>query len=98
MDEALMIMYVPRKWQDLEEAGITGAIDLADLYFTYLNQDDAQLEPLANQIGLTPPLLRALLQRVHLDHQVLYIWALYNRFLEAGSRNEVVPPAPVEHP
>jgi hypothetical protein len=31
IDEALMMVYVPQRWQLLEEQGITGAIDLADL-------------------------------------------------------------------
>jgi hypothetical protein len=98
VDEALLITYVPRGWEALEDQGITGAIDLA-----YLDSDDGAVgtegfADLANKLGTTPALFKGLVKRVRADQQVLYVWALYN---SASADGQVVPhsqTAPAEAP
>ena len=44
IDEALLMMYVPQRWQLLEEQGITGAIDLADLANQEIDDEEEEEE------------------------------------------------------
>lgn len=126
VDEALLMIFVPRGWEMLEENGVTGAIDLADLYDpgtkrprritntstpievaegvpnsgpqpppaeTTVSSDrppatDVVHHPLiaalAQRIGIDVALLEDIVERVYFDHQVRYIWTLYNRFSDDG--------------
>jgi hypothetical protein len=85
MDEALLIANLPRTWQALEDAGITGAIDLANYALEGNGPTDAELSKLAEIAGLTPELMRSTIARLYADAQVRYVWTLYNRFTEDGS-------------
>lgn len=57
IDEALLLMYVPQRWQLLEEQGITGAIDLADLPTNAppLGPPTSNVPPAAASPSGTPP-------------------------------------------
>jgi len=91
IDEAIMIVTLPRSWEALEEEGITGAIDLAWYYERVI--DPATRTPrlplpeeitrLATKAKLEDPLsLVSTIQRLSEDTQVQYIWTLYNNFTE----------------
>lgn len=89
IDEAILMVTVPRGWEALEEEGITGAIDFAshEYYLLLENQPSevtAQLKDLADKAKMSVTSLRATMRRLNDDHQLRYIWALYNRFTEAG--------------
>jgi MFS family permease len=84
IDEALLITYVPRGWESLEEHGITGAIDLADLGDVAGASGGSLIDEIANRIGTTKSLFQALVDRIFADHQVRHIWTLYNRFTKDG--------------
>jgi hypothetical protein len=98
IDEAILIVTLPRGWQGLEEEGITGAIDLASYPYGYeaplaelapiaavtKEQQAKALEELAKKANLSTENLLATIQRFREDQQVLYIWALYNNFTEAS--------------
>ncbi len=90
VDEANLIVTLPRSWSALEEEGITGAIDLAWYYDKIIDPETGRLraEPLpeirnlAGKAKLDPDSLVATIQRLSQDTQVQYIWALYNNFTE----------------
>lgn len=89
MDEALLIIYSPKAWSTLEEAGITGAIDLAWMHMGSSPPDvvatAAAFEALAKETKMEAPALRLLASRVFYDEQVRRIWILYNTFVESGA-------------
>jgi hypothetical protein len=90
VDEANLIVTLPRSWNALEEEGITGAIDLAWYYDKIIDPETGRvrLEPLpeirnlAAKAKLETDSLVATIQRLSQDTQVQYIWALYNNFTE----------------
>jgi Ca2+/Na+ antiporter len=91
VDEAILIVTLPRSWEGLEEEGITGAIDLAWYYDKVIDPATKSVKaPIPDQIvKLTtkaklddPANLIATIQRLYEDTQVQYIWALYNSFTE----------------
>lgn len=99
IDEAILIVTLPRSWEGLEEEGITGAIDLAWYYDQVVNtQDGSVIDPIPQQVQdlaskaklASPANLVAAIQRLYEDTQVQYIWALYNNFTEfsGGDRTE----------
>ena len=88
MDEALLIANLPRSWQPLEDAGITGAIDLAD--YARQSASDDGIKSLAEVASLPVPVLRSAIERLFTDAQVRYVWVLYNSFSEDGSRTPVL--------
>jgi len=97
IDEAILIVTLPRSWGALEEEGITGAIDLAWYYdklidpATGLVRADLpnEITKLASKAKLDTDSLVSTIQRLSQDTQVQYIWALYNNFTEfsGGSSN-----------
>jgi len=91
IDEAILIVTLPRSWEGLEEEGITGAIDLAWYYNKVIDpQTRSVREPLPPQILKLaakaklddPANLVSTIQRLYEDTQVQYIWTLYNKFTE----------------
>lgn len=91
IDEAILIVTLPRSWASLEEEGITGAIDLAWYYNQVVDPETGlplkeiptQIVKLSEKAKLDNPLnLVATIQRLSEDSQVQYIWALYNNFTE----------------
>ena len=84
MDEALLIANLPRSWQPLQDAGITGAIDLAS-YARQPTPED-ELKRLAEIASLPMPVMRSAIERLFSDAQVRYVWVLYNSFTEDGAR------------
>jgi len=93
IDEALLIVTLPRYWEALEERGITGAIDLA-WYQDQLadpNQGVAilpEITDMANDMKMPVDSLRSTIRRLNEDTQVLYVWALYNKFTEYSDDRE----------
>lgn len=97
IDEAILIVTLPRSWQALEEEGITGAIDLAwlgydpaatpqvtpDLKALLTAERDQVITELAEKSKTTPTSLKATILRLQQDRQVQDIWALYNGFTES---------------
>jgi hypothetical protein len=91
IDEAILMVTLPRGWQALEEEGVTGAIDLATYYNQVYNVETQEpLGPnpamieLADKAKLSYPSLAAAISRLHHDRQVQTIWSLYNNFTEFG--------------
>jgi len=91
IDEAILIVTLPRSWQALEEEGITGAIDLAWYYDKVIDAQTDQplpatpaLNDLAGKAKLTYDSFVAAIQRLNQDRQVQIIWTLYNYFTEFG--------------
>lgn len=91
IDEAILIVTLPRSWQALEEEGITGAIDLASYFDQAIDPDthmprepSAAMTDLATKAKLSYASLAATIKRLHQDRQVQTIWALYNNFTEFG--------------
>jgi len=91
IDEAILIVTLPRSWQALEEEGITGAIDLAWYYDQVVDvRTNLPLPPtpaindLAEKAKLSYSNLVAAIQRLNQDRQVQTIWSLYNNFTEFG--------------
>jgi hypothetical protein len=90
VDEANLIITLPRSWNALEEEGITGAIDLAWYYDKIIDPQTLRVrqEPLpeirnlAGKAKIDVDSLVATIQRLSQDTQVQYIWALYNNFTE----------------
>jgi hypothetical protein len=90
VDEANLIITLPRSWNALEEEGITGAIDLAWYYDKIIDPETVRVrqEPLteirnlAAKAKIDVDSLIATIQRLSQDTQVQYIWALYNNFTE----------------
>ena len=95
IDEAILIVSLPRSWQALEEEGITGAMDLANhgayLYVPGADPTKAEAErvtlltELADRVKINPSSLLATIRRLSENHQLRYIWALYNRFTDSGT-------------
>lgn len=83
MDEALLIANLPRSWQQLEDAGITGAIDLAN--YARVKTSDEEYKKLAEIASLPVELMRSAVDRVFSDAQVRYVWVLYNQYTEDGA-------------
>jgi hypothetical protein len=97
VDEALLMMYVPNRWQLLEEQGITGATDLAALAWSAAprslsnettNENLDPLQELAEVVSMKPETFRSLIDRVSQDRQVAYIWWLYDVYLNNGVSSE----------
>ncbi|HVU04466.1 MAG TPA: hypothetical protein VHE30_22065 [Polyangiaceae bacterium] len=84
IDEALLVMYVPQRFQLLEEQGITGAIDLADLASP--TGPTNAIDAIAKHANMTSEEFQALARRVRMDRHVNYVWWLYNRYGANGSR------------
>ena len=90
IDEAILMVTLPRSWQALEEDGITGAIDLAWYHQKIIDpstglvreQLPAEIGELASQAKISVANLVATIQRLSEDTQVQYIWALYFNFTE----------------
>ena len=98
MDEAILIVTLPRSWQALEEEGITGAMDLATYYEDVADVNTGVLLPptqamtdLAAKAKLSYESLAAAIKRLHHDRQVQTIWALYNNFTEFGGGERYAP-------
>jgi Ca2+/Na+ antiporter len=93
IDEAILVVTLPRSWQALEEEGITGAIDLAWYYDKIVDPETRQIKDplppsvktLADKSKLDPTSLVTTIQRLSENTQVQYIWALYNNFTEYSS-------------
>jgi hypothetical protein len=90
IDEAILIVTLPRHWEALEEHGIRGAIDVAfleDHGGTRAPDDPLRrktpLEELAEETKIPLATLRATSQRLHDDRQLLDVWVLYNNFTES---------------
>jgi hypothetical protein len=90
MDEALLMANLPRGWQQLEEAGISGAIDLGT--YAAAEVSDAELAKLAELASLPIEMMRSTIQRLYTDAQIRYVWILYNRFTDDGSPAPAPPP------
>jgi hypothetical protein len=96
IDEAILMVTLPRSWQALEEEGITGAIDLASYYDQVFDVNtNAPLLPqkqamtdLAGQAKLSYDNLAAAIKRLNQDRQVQTIWSLYNNFTEFGGGSQ----------
>jgi hypothetical protein len=91
IDEAILIVTLPRGWEALEEVGITGAIDLAWYYDKFVVLETGEVRtPITGEIEYmstkakldTPQNLVSTIQRLSEDAQVQYIWTLYNNFTE----------------
>jgi Ca2+/Na+ antiporter len=91
IDEAILIVTLPRSWEALEEEGITGAIDLAWYYDEVVDFETGEVRnPIPDEILYLaakakldrPQNLVSTIQRLSEDSQVQYIWALYNNFTE----------------
>jgi hypothetical protein len=99
IDEALLMMYLPQRWQLLEEQGITGAIDVADLVdkdgtLSANPVDKSTMKALAEHIRMDPDVFGALAQRIRYDKQVTYVWWLYNRYVADGYQPTQKAPRP----
>jgi hypothetical protein len=94
VDEAILMRYVPQRWEMLEERGITGAIDIADLAAAAEIKDgvateaaaraEVVMKQLADYVKIEVETFRDLAQRVRTDYQVTYIWWLYNTYMTDG--------------
>jgi len=89
IDEAILIVTLPRSWEALEDEGITGAIDLAwysskiiDPTGKPLDAPPDEIEVLADIAKVKPADLISTIRRLSQDTQVQYIWTLYNNFTE----------------
>jgi Ca2+/Na+ antiporter len=90
IDEAILMVTLPRSWEVLEEAGITGAIDLAwysskivdPATGAIVNPLPQEIADLAGLAKLSSNDLVSTIQRLSRDTQVQYIWTLYNNFTE----------------
>jgi Ca2+/Na+ antiporter len=88
IDEAMLIVTLPRHWEALEEHGIRGAIDVAfleDFVGTLPPKErpPTPLEELAAETKVPLATLRATSHRLHEDRQLLDVWVLYNNFTES---------------
>ena len=79
IDEALLMAFLPKCWETLEEHSITGAIDLAwEWSQSPKNAPSRELNELAAACHLPVALLADAARRLYEDAQVGVIWALYN--------------------
>src|SRR5262249_47634255 len=88
IDEAILIVTLPRRWEALEDEGITGAIDLA-WHSSKVMINGAIVNPLPHEIidlaavaKVAPADFVSTIRRLTQDTQVQYIWTLYNNFTE----------------
>lgn len=96
IDEAILIVTLPRSWEALEEAGITGAIDFAwylpkvvdPATGNVVNPLPQEIVDLAALAKLSPADLVSAIRRISQDTQVQYIWTLYNNFTEFSGGQE----------
>jgi len=72
IDEALLIATVPENWEDLEKAGITGALDLA-----WYQEHQDSIGALATAVKLDAALLQGIVTRLSQDAQVEDLRQLY---------------------
>jgi hypothetical protein len=72
IDEALLMATVPENWEDLEKAGVTGALDLA----WYQDQPDS-INALSSAVKLDASLLKDIVTRLSQDAQVEDLRQLY---------------------
>jgi hypothetical protein len=100
IDEAILMVTLPKSWEAFEELGITGAIDLA-WYFDQLFDEQGnlltpppdQIRDLADKGKLgNPSHLVTTIRRLYEDRQVQYIWALYNNFTEYSGDGDAEKP------
>ena len=91
IDEAILMVTLPRSWQALEEDGITGAIDLAWYYDQVIDvktnlplPPSPEMSDLAEKAKLSYASLVSTIRRLNQDRQVQTIWSLYNNFTEFG--------------
>lgn len=96
IDEAILMITLPRSWQALEEQGITGAIDFVSHEYYLpspppdIPSDQApawrqqQMKDLADEAKMPVTTLLTTMHRLRDDQQLRYIWALYNRFVESS--------------
>lgn len=109
IDEAILIATLPKIRDELEAAGITGAIDLAWYYLEseYSQQTSppipspppsAQVNTLAGRLKLEADLLWAVILRLYQDAQVQRVWVLYQVDSEEvpSTRSEDAPSSPPE--
>jgi hypothetical protein len=105
IDQAMLIRSLPAHWEELMEAGVSGAMDLA----WYIKSEKEippnempNLEALAAEVGIRPELLRDIARRLAEDSQVQMIRALYqfetSEVGEALSREEAKDQSPVAEP
>jgi hypothetical protein len=94
IDEAILIVTLPRSWQSLEDAGVTGAIDLAWYYLDIRNGAIApELKDLAAKAQISEGSLLSVVRRLWEDAQIQQIWALYYAFAEnVGDEDPDSPP------
>ena len=97
IDEAILIVTLPQSWQALEDAGITGAMDLAwylpkvvdSATGNVVNPLPQEVIDLAAVAKLTPVGLVSAIERLSQDTQLQYVWTLYNNFTEfSGGETE----------
>lgn len=89
IDEAILLVTLPRSWEVLEDEGITGAMDLAWYYEKVIDEHGAIRTPIPDEMAalavrakISTDSLVATIQRLYEDTQVQYIWSLYNNFTE----------------
>jgi Ca2+/Na+ antiporter len=91
IDEAILIVTLPRGWEGLEEAGVTGAISLAWYYHKIIDPATGRvLDPIPDEISAlatkakldAPMHLVSTIERLYENTQVQYILALYRYFTE----------------
>jgi hypothetical protein len=89
IDEAILMVTLPKGWEALELEGVTGAVDLAWYYEQMFDEkknlkdlNQTPIPALAKKADIQPENLAATIQRLYEDTQVQYIWALYDRFTE----------------
>ena len=79
IDEALLMVFLPKSWEVLEDHSITGAIDLAwERVEVQGAGPSPELTNLASECHLSPGLLNDVATRLYEDAQVGIVWALYN--------------------
>ena len=96
IDEALLMSFLPKSWEDLENNSITGAIDLAWEWAQYdeerepaaKSQKQTTLQELAKRANISTDVLIDLTERLYEDAQVVRIWALYNDGRSNGNGEE----------
>jgi hypothetical protein len=85
MDEALLILFLPKAWTALQENGITGAIDFAWCTQIIVKQPNV-FDDLARGTNIQPHVLRQVAERMFEDAQVQIVWVLYQTGLNVDSK------------
>ena len=97
IDEAILIVTLPKSWEAFEEEGISGAIDLCWYYSRTFDDSGNTLEGdkippeikfLADKGKVSEPSLMSTIQRLYEDAQVQYSWALYYYFTEYSGKDD----------